>query len=83
MIHFFKNLFLLKPGDEILVETKDKDKIKFVVVEKEVYDYRTAPLEKIFGVTSTKNLNLITCSGDFIRSAQTKDKRVVIFATAM
>ncbi len=78
----FKNLYLLKEGDEILIETEKGEKIKFLVKEKKIYDYKNAPLEKIFGKSNERNLNLITCEGNFLRGAQTKNKRLVVFATA-
>lgn len=77
----FKNLYLLKPGDEIVIETEGSGRIEFVVQNTEVYKYNDAPLEKIFGNSSNSNLNLITCEGTFISRLKTKDQRLIVFST--
>jgi LPXTG-site transpeptidase (sortase) family protein len=75
----FKNLYLLEPGDSIFVENENGDRLEFQVNQSLVYDFKNAPLEKIFGNASTSNLNLITCNGEFLRELKTKDKRLVVY----
>lgn len=77
----FKNLHLLKPGDEIFVENVLGEKITFVVQNSEIYNYNNAPLQKIFGDSIKSNLNLITCEGNFISKLKTKDQRLVVFTS--
>ncbi len=76
----FKNLYLLKPGDEILVENSLGEILTFIVQDSEIYKYNNAPLEKIFGNSETSNLNLITCEGTFISKLKTKDQRLIVFS---
>jgi LPXTG-site transpeptidase (sortase) family protein len=77
----FKKLHLLESGDEVIVLTDKNEKLIFNVLKKETYDYEDAPMKDIFGGSVSKNLNLITCAGDYIYKAKTKDKRLVIFTT--
>jgi sortase A len=77
----FADLKKLKVGDEIIVRNENNnEEIKFQVKEMQVYDYKTAPLEKIFGTTEKTMLNLITCDGVWLKEEKTNDKRLVVFA---
>lgn len=77
----FNHLHELSPGDKIFVISEKNEKIPFTVVKKEIYDYNKAPLDEIFGKSNDRNLNLITCNGDYKYSLGTKDKRLVVYAT--
>lgn len=77
----FKNLHLLNVGDSVFVSTKDGQVFEFEVKNIEKYNYTEAPIEKIFSDNSAKNLNLITCSGNFISDLNTKDERLVVYTT--
>lgn len=76
----FKKLDQLKTGDEIFIETEDGTELRFVVRETAVYDYRNAPLSKIFERSDAAWLTLITCAGQWLPQQKTYDERLVVYA---
>ena len=68
----------LSKGDEIVLTDKEGEKMTFVVTGKERYPYNDSPIEKIFGPTDSRTLNLITCVGTFNRSKGTHEERLVV-----
>ncbi|MGA9287618.1 MAG: sortase [Anaerobacillus sp.] len=70
----------LSKGDEVILTDKNGEKLTFVVTGKESYPYTDSPIEKIFGATDSRNLNLITCTGTFNRSKGTHEERLVVSA---
>ena len=76
----FKNLYLLKTGDQIIIENENSEKLFFSIIKTEIYDYGQAPLNEIFGPSETRNLNLITCEGDYVTKLATKNKRLVVYS---
>jgi sortase A len=79
----FANLNKLSPGDMIYVQDASGTQATFKVTGTQIYEYNHAPLEKIFGATSTKALNLITCSGTWISADKTDSHRLVIYTEAV
>jgi LPXTG-site transpeptidase (sortase) family protein len=75
----FANLKNLKPGDDVYVDTKKDTRLHFVVTGSKVYAYDSNP-SVVFNDKSGKILNLITCSGTFIKELRTHDKRLVVTA---
>jgi LPXTG-site transpeptidase (sortase) family protein len=75
----FYNLDKLNTGDEVDVQDIDGVTHRFRVVEKASYDYKNAPLDKIFGPTDKAMLVLITCGGTWIQSQRSYDKRLVVY----
>jgi LPXTG-site transpeptidase (sortase) family protein len=75
----FSRLGELKSGDEIFIFTEKGDQLRFLVLEKKEYDYN-ATVEKVFTDKSGKFINLITCTGRWLESQKTHDKRLVINA---
>ena len=57
----FWDLAKLKAGDEIFVVGDDGVTRRFVVAALDSYGRRDAPLQQIFGPTSERHLNIITC----------------------
>ncbi|MFK3960439.1 class F sortase [Guptibacillus hwajinpoensis] len=68
----------LSKGDEIILTDKEGEKMTFIVTRKERYPYNDSPIEKIFGPTDSRTLNLITCVGTFNRSKGTHEERLVV-----
>jgi sortase A len=68
----------LSKGDEIILTGQDGETMTFVVTGKERYPYDDSPIEKIFGPTDSRTLNLITCVGTFNRSKGTHEERLVV-----
>lgn len=75
----FYDLNELNVGDEVEVLDIDGATHRFRVVEKASYDYKNAPLDKIFGRTDKAMLNLITCGGTWIQSQRSYDERLVVY----
>ncbi|MDR0136595.1 class F sortase [Metabacillus idriensis] len=76
----FFNLKDLKQGDEIIVTDEKGTSLTFIVKNQESYPRGSAPIDEIFQTEEGQNLNLITCSGTFNRSAGTHEERLVVFA---
>ena len=75
----FYNLGSLKTGDLVEVVDTTGKTFDFKVVDVKTYDYN-APTTDIFSTdTSSARLNLITCAGDWDKSQETYNKRVVVF----
>lgn len=60
----FWDLGKLKPGDEVFIAGNDGTERRFVVTGVESYGRTTAPLQQIFGPSTDRRLNLITCDPD-------------------
>ncbi len=77
----FYTLNKIHTGDEIDVTDNNNNTQKFIVKEIGSYDYRSKNTDKIFQPhDNVPHLTLITCSGNWVKSAQTYDKRLVVFA---
>jgi len=76
---FFK-LSTLEAGDTIMVTDADNNSYTYTVVSKENYPYDNFPLQEVFGVSSKKRLNLITCEGSFDQTAKNYSHRTVVYA---
>ncbi|WP_161524833.1 class F sortase [Alteribacter lacisalsi] len=74
----FYDLKELREGDEILVHGEDET-LTFIVTRMEAYPYDDAPLQQIFGRSTARNLNLITCTGEFDREQRTHRERLVVY----
>jgi LPXTG-site transpeptidase (sortase) family protein len=75
----FKELGNLKKGDEVLVTARDGSILRFIVEDVAHYPYDASPLQKIFAQKDAAWLNLITCSGDWIKGKQTYSERIVVY----
>ena len=75
----FFHLKNLQIGDEVMVEGANGETLTFLVTRLESYPYDNAPLREIFGPSSERRLNLITCTGTYNRSTQTHAERLVVY----
>ena len=75
----FWDLGQLQPGDEVIVRTHGDQELRFIVTAIESYKTEEAPLTRIFGPTSKRNLNLITCDGTFLQDIRQYDRRLVVY----
>lgn len=73
----FYELDQLKTGDNVTIIDENGNTLTFRVTKTESYDTSNAPIEAIFGATSNRNLNLITCSGTFGDGGY--DQRFVVY----
>lgn len=76
----FWRLDELAAGDEIIVRYADKSEIRFEVLEVETYEADAAPLARIFGVDFNRDLNLITCDGNWNAQSKLYERRLVVYA---
>lgn len=77
----FGRLKELSVGDEIFTTDAGGTSRRFVITERQVYEYdSTRPLQKIFNRSDAARLNLITCYGDLLADGSTYTHRLVIFA---
>lgn len=71
----------LAPGDEIVVDRADGSSVRFVVDSVEQYPKDGFPAEQVYGGTTDPQLRLITCGGNFDRSAGSYRDNIVVFAS--
>ncbi len=76
----FYKLSSLEAGDTIMVTDAEKNSYTYTVVRKENYPFDSFPLQEVFGVSSKKRLNLITCEGSFDKTAKNYSHRTVVYA---
>lgn len=74
----FWDLAKLEVGDEVKVSDENGKELVFEVVDVKSFDLDSAPIEEIFGYTSRRNLNLITCTGEFDYDRGTHEQRLVV-----
>lgn len=77
----FYDLHKLVVGDEVIVVGEDGERLRFRVTKTEIHPYNLSgpALENIFNAKDANRLNLITCAGDWLPSAKTNDKRLVVY----
>ena len=75
----FYNLGKLKPGDDVQVVDNTGKTLHFTVVATKFYDASASTTEIFNNDPSKIRLNLITCAGDWIKTAGQYDQRVVVF----
>lgn len=77
----FAKLAQLKPGELIRVEYGDSSWKTFVVADTQAYSTAEASVRMFDSLNdTTKQLTLITCTGNFDDNAQTYDKRIIVRA---
>lgn len=73
----FRNLESLEIGETFTLRDAEGRELTFRVTEKNTYDFRTAPLEKIYGPTDVPTVNLITCDDGLWLGNTYKDRLVI------
>jgi Sortase domain len=76
----FLNLHNLRIGDRIYVTDRAGIERGFVVTDLHNYRLTDAPRARIFGLTTGRHLNLITCSGTWQARAHQYDQRLVVYS---
>ncbi|MDZ5712809.1 class F sortase [Jeotgalibacillus haloalkalitolerans] len=69
----------IEPGAEIIVTDENGVELTFEVKTKESYPTDESPIEKIFGPSDKRNLNIITCTGTFDREQHLYPDRLVVY----
>ena len=75
----FYNLEKLNVGDLLEVVDASGKRLEFKVVGSRIYDHDASTFDIFSGDVSKVRLNLITCTGDWIKSQKLYDKRIVVF----
>ena len=70
----------LERGDEVDVTRADGSTARFAVLEVEQYPKEQFPTERVYGDIDHAGLRLITCGGEFDRSARSYRDNVVVYA---
>jgi sortase A len=77
----FAQLHRMESGDQIFVTDEDGNELTFEVTDVESVLAEEAPLDRIFGPSSTPQLNLITCEGHFDPDEEDYDHRFIVYST--
>jgi hypothetical protein len=75
----FFGLGNLREGDRVYVTDSLGLERVFVVTATASYTLNDAPLSRIFGASTERHLNLITCSGTWDAQRHTYDARLVVY----
>lgn len=73
---YLKNIEI---GEKVIVTDEQGMKRTFEVKSKESYPSDEAPIEKIFGPSDKRNLNVITCTGTFNHDKHLYPDRLVVY----
>ncbi|MEV4319344.1 class F sortase [Actinocrispum sp. NPDC049592] len=76
----FYRLKEMAAGDDILVTRKDGKTLKFVVYNVAKVSKKDFPTDEVYGDTDGPELRVITCGGEFDRSAHSYKDNVIVFA---
>ncbi|MFL6000558.1 MAG: class F sortase [Streptomyces sp.] len=76
----FVNLGELAKGDVFHVDRADGRRASFVVDSVETFDKGHFPSRRVYEDTATAQVRLITCAGDYDRSARDYTDNLVVFA---
>ncbi|MGY1700635.1 class F sortase [Geodermatophilus sp. SYSU D00766] len=76
----FARLAGLADGDEVLVDRSDGTTARFTVTAVERHPKGAFPTGRVYGPTPDAQLRLVTCGGDFDRTAHSYVDNVVVFA---
>lgn len=76
----FFDLHELTEGDVVTVERGDGSRVDFAVTGSERYAKDGIPVDRVFGETLGPTLRLITCGGEFDRSAKSYVDNLVVYA---
>ncbi|MER5209647.1 class F sortase [Streptomyces sp. NPDC002838] len=76
----FAELGELKEGDTFRVTRADRRTARFVVDSVETFDKKHFPDRRVYADTPQAQVRLITCAGDYDRSAKDYTENLVVFA---
>lgn len=77
----FYRLHTLRRGSSVVVDRADGSSARFVVDKVEQHDKDAFPAEDVYFPTVRPTLRLITCGGDYARSAGGYQANVIVFAS--
>lgn len=77
----FENLGKTQVGDSITVSAADGTTLHYRVTRVATYKLDSLSPTTLFAESSTRDINLITCAGTFVKSIGTYDHRTIVSAT--
>src|ERR1051326_588384 len=77
----FFELHKMTPGDEITVRRRDSSTARFRIDDVAQYPKNEFPTEAVYGNIDHAGLRLITCGGDFDKSAHSYVDNIVVYAS--
>jgi sortase family protein len=76
----FARLHEMKVGDTAVVTRSDGASVRFTAYRVERFSKSAFPTDEVYGNTAGPELRLVTCGGDFDRTARSYRDNVVVFA---
>ncbi len=76
----FDNLHNLQTGNDIYTVDALGQQFHFKVLEKELVDISSFPIQKVYGAINRVRLNLVTCAGSFNPADNDFTQRVIIYS---
>ncbi len=76
----FFRLHKLVPGQSVVIQTANGATLTFIVERIEQHPRDRFPTAEVYGATNQRALRLITCGGEFDRSARSYRDNIVVFA---
>lgn len=76
----FYNIEKLEVGDKIIATDVKGKEITFAVTQINKYPYDSFPLQEVFGTSTKRMLNLITCEGQWNSKTKNYSHRTVVYA---
>jgi LPXTG-site transpeptidase (sortase) family protein len=76
----FARLHELADGDEVRVKRVDGSTLTFTVTRVDQVPKDAFPTDEVYGNTEGPELRLITCGGDFDRSAHSYEDNIIVYA---
>ncbi len=75
----FSNLYKLKPGDRVQVQSSEGEMTTFIVRESRTYESDADATNIFTSSDGLAHLNLITCTGSWEKAVQSYSQRLVVF----
>lgn len=75
----FHGLGRLGPGDAVVIDREDGTRAHFRAALTEVHPKDEFPTTRVYGETTTPQLRLITCGGDFDRDERSYEDNVIVY----
>lgn len=76
----FNNLYNVKAGDDIFSEDTTGNIFHYRVTKKDLVDVESFPVEKVYANNGRKQLNIVTCAGNYDGFKKDFTKRTIIYS---
>lgn len=76
----FHKLSKLKVGDDIYITDTQNQVFHFKVIETDLINTTEFPVQKVYGPSDKKILNLVTCAGEYDQNLKTFNQRTIVYS---